>query len=412
MSRQADQIRKAINKKQKKVKANIVFPTGSDLLDIVVSGGQGEGYPGGRIINIVGDKSSGKTFLACEIIAASRYKYKNRLEWDYDDCESGFTFDTRHIYGFEIMPSDVSKRRRSQTVEEAYCNIRDFFERLKAGQLGIYVLDSLDGLTSDESNGLAEERFKSFKTNKKFDKGSYKMGKAKYLSQEFFPQLADLLEKKNGLLIIISQVRDNVDPMSFERYSRTGGKAMDFYCHTVLWLAQVHKIKKRERAIGVTVKAKTTKSKTPRPYRELFFNLLFDYGIDNIGTNIDFLYDLLTNTGLLVKNASVRWGDKEGTLAELRQFLQAQNIERLYRKKVSPKLKRNEVAEWLENNENKAIVKAYHNEFGSVMNRDDMIAYIEKNSLQSELKRKVVEKWESIEESIRVKRAPKYGSVS
>ena len=79
--------------------------------------------------------------------------------------------------------------------------------------------------------------------------------------------------------------------MSFERYVRAGGKAMDFYCHSVLWLANIDKIKKKGRAVGITVKAKTTKSKTPRPFREMYFELRFDYGLDDTSTCVDFLFD-------------------------------------------------------------------------------------------------------------------------
>lgn len=407
-TKQNEQIRNALVKKKRKEKQVIYMPTGCDLLDLVVGAGQGEGYPSGKIINAVGDKSSGKTFLACEVIAACKNKFGNKLKWIYDDCESGFSFDTERLYGFEIMPKKVEERTKSESVEEAYCNIRKFAEGLSKEQFGIYIVDSLDGLTSEESDELADERFKAFKSNAKFKKGSYKMGKAKYLSQEFFPQLADLIEKKNMLLIIISQVRDNIDPMSFDRYARAGGKAMDFFCHTVLWLANVHRLKRKGRAVGVTIKAKTTKSKTPRPYREVFINLLFDYGIDNISTNVDFLYDFLTNTGLLGKNCNAQWEGKECNLRNLKQFLIDNKIEDYYRQNVFKKLKVDEVVEWLSNNENIRLKNKYAKEFCAQMSRDDLIQFIYENKLEETLKRKVVEKWEMIETSVRTNRLPKY----
>lgn len=332
------------------------IPTGSDLLDEVVGGGESFGYPIGKIINLVGDKSTGKTFLACEIIAAAKAKYSTKLKWKYDDSESGFSFNTKKLYGFEIMPMNKKERIKSATVEDLYCNVRKFAEKLLSDQFGIYVVDSLDGVGSKENDKLADEQYNTFnkaKTGK--EKGSYKMGKAKYLSTTFFPKLADLIESKNILLIIISQVRVNLDPFSFEKYSRAGGKAMDFYCHTVLWLAQVRKIKRKERAVGVVIKAKTTKSKTARPYRETFISLLFDYGIDNITSDIDFLYDFLTPMGMLVKNAKGVW-----------------------------------------------------EEDGPNLTRVHLIEYIEENNLQKELTRRTVAKWETIENSIKTNRKPKY----
>ena len=68
-------IEKTILHKEKESKSRICFPTGSDLMDIQVGGGVTKGYPAGRIINIVGDKSSGKTFMAIEVIVAAYYKY-------------------------------------------------------------------------------------------------------------------------------------------------------------------------------------------------------------------------------------------------------------------------------------------------------------------------------------------------
>jgi len=353
-------IEKTILHKEKESKSRICFPTGSDLMDIQVGGGVTKGYPAGRIINIVGDKSSGKTFMAIEVIVAAYYKYKERMKWVYDDCESGFSFDTKKLYGVEIMPLDQKKRTKSKTVESAYCNIRLFLESLKDNELGIYVIDSLDSLNDKEGEKIADEQFTKFKKRKLSpqekedkEKGSYRMAKPKYLSNTFFPSLSDLIEKKNALLIIISQVRCNLDPMSFEKYTRAGGKAMDFYCHTVLWLASVEDIIKKGIPVGAVTKAKNAKSKTPRPRRSVFVKLLFDYGIDNIQSNVDYLYDILTPRGKLIKNPSGEWD-------------------------------------------------------GENMSRLNLIKYIEEHKLEKELKKRTAEKWEAIEESVKSKRTPKY----
>ena len=359
MNKEITNIEKAIlDKKVKKPPVNR-YLTGSELLDLLVGGGEGLGYPLGKVINIVGDKSSGKTFLTCEIVAAAHYKYLDKLKWVYDDCESGFSHNTKKLYGFPIMPLDEKKRIKSPTVEEAYCNVRNFFEKLSDNEFGIYVIDSLDGLDSKEGKTLADEQFKNFKKKSEGQKeeklsGSYRMGKAKYLSQTFFPGLADLIEKKNGMLVIVSQVRTNLDPFSFEKYSRAGGKALDFFCHTVLWLANVNKITNKNIPIGITVKAKNTKSKTPRPYRECYLKLFFEYGLDDITTNIDYLYDFLTPKGQLIKNPKGQWDELE------------------------------------------------------TMSRKDLIDNIEKNNLQKELRKKVRDKWEDIENSVKLNRKPKY----
>ncbi len=76
--------------------------TGSDLFDLVGGGG----LPWGKIVNIVGDNSTGKTLLASEIIAAAHKKYGEDLVWHYDDAEAGYSFDSKTIWGIDIVADD------------------------------------------------------------------------------------------------------------------------------------------------------------------------------------------------------------------------------------------------------------------------------------------------------------------
>jgi hypothetical protein len=165
-------------------------------------------------------------------------------------------------------------------------------------------------LSSNAGQERADESYKAHKAGKKLEKGSYQMDSAKFLSQEFFKNITDLTEQNHVLLIIISQVRDKIGAM-FPTQTRSGGRALDFYAHTALWLATVSKIKRRERDVGVVVLAKTKKSKTPRPFRECLFTLLFDYGLDDVGSNIDYLFDLRAEDGKLLASAkNIIWNEK------------------------------------------------------------------------------------------------------
>jgi len=327
------------------------FRTGSLLLDLVVGGGVGLGLPAGKIINIVGDKSSGKTFLACEIVANAYHTYKDKVKFVYDDAESGFGFNTKDLYGFDIEEFKI----KSRTVEELFCNVKDFINKLKKEEVGIYVLDSLDGLSSSQLIEIGEERFKAFKQEKDYDKGSYQMEFAKFLSQEFFRNLTAEIDEKNILLIIISQIRTDISPMSFKKWTRAGGKALDFYAHTVLWLKSLRTIEKKGADIGVIIQAKTEKSKTPRPYRQCLFPVYFNYGIDNIGSCIDYLYSLRSDkTGeLLSKKEKIIWEEQEFT-------------------------------------------------------RDSLISFIEDNDLVSDLEQMVIDKWEQEEKDRLIDRKKKY----
>ena len=384
----------------------IYFPTGCDLLDLVVGGGMGCGFPSGKVVNLVGDKSSGKTFLACELIAAAFQKYGDELKWNYDDAESGFTFDTKRMYGIEIMPQDPEKRVKSRTVEEMFCNYRLFLQSLGEDEVGIYVVDSLDGLTSEENEKRGEARLKAFQEGKEFKQGSYQMGAAKFLSQEFFKGITEETEKKKCLLVIISQVRENIEPFGFEKYVRSGGKALDFYAHTVLWLAYMKKITRKDRTVGVVVKAKTTKSKTPRPFRECIFTLLFDYGLDNIGTSIDFLFDFRTETGMVKSNASAVWQGVDETLANLTEFIEQQNKMDEYKAEQGTVSKKRILA-YLDEHDGE-LGEARRKFFGMPMKRDELIAFVEKEKLQNVLRERVLLKWEEIECSILTNRQPKY----
>lgn len=392
---------------------NIYLSTGCKVLDMVVGGAKGVfGFPSGKFVNIVGDRSSGKTFLCNEIIASAYHKYNKKLKWMYDDCESGYSFDSLSMYGFNIIDEDSV---HSTTVEEAYCNIKNFTDSVKDGQLGIYVLDSLDGLTSKEQDDRADERVKAFNKGKEFDKGSYGMGKAKYLSQEFFPQLCSIIQDKNVLVIIVSQVRDNVEMFSFEKYSRAGGKAMDFYAHTVLWLATRKKIMKKdsegkERSIGVVCEAKTSKSKTPRPFRTCMFTFLYDYGLDDIGSSLDYLFDLRTEKGELNIDAkSVCWSEGEKlTKVALKKWARETSIGDNTILSLFENSKYEDLVDFVSANEE--VKPLFASKFGERMSRDELITYIEDNNLEEELSNRVVEKWERSEESVKTNRVKKYSS--
>lgn len=395
----------AKDKKEKK----IFFPTGCNLLDLVVGGGEGYGYESGHIINVVGDKSSGKSGIAIEQIAATKSVFKEKLKYKYDDAESGFTFNTDDLYGFKI------EKERSDTVEKWYGNTRQFFESLKKNEIGIYILDSLDGLSSKEMEKRANDRFKAFKKGKEYDEGSYQVGKAKFLSQEFFPHITGLIEDKKAFLVIISQTRDKIGSM-FKTKTRAGGKALDFYSHTILWLREICKIEKKNRVTGIIIEAYTKKNKTARPFRKCRFIFLFDYGIDNTGSNVDYLFDLRTDTGLLKKSAEHIQFENNKKIINIKNMISFLKENKEWCNKyenddpangLKGEDKINSIIEWIQ--KNKDIKKEYDKIFGSTMTRNELINWIEQDENRiKELTKRVREKWEMIEQEIKTKRIKKY----
>jgi recombination protein RecA len=325
-----EEIVQSVEENQNSYKPPLIVPTGSTILDLVVGGG----FPFGKMINIIGDSSSGKTYLALEMLATTQKKYGNKLKWFYDSAEDGFSFDTDSMYGFSVLPED---NKRSFTIEEFGANLKTELNKIKDDEILIYILDS-------------KERQAAIEAGKDYDKGSYKMEKQKFTSEFFRLRVNDIADK-NCLLVILSQVRMKIDAMFGEKYSRSGGKALDFYSYINLWLSECQKQKQKDRVTSVTIKAKTKKAKIKTPFREGFIELVFDYGIDNVKGNINFLYDLKTPTG--------------------------KNVDGYNKKKL----------EW---DEEEYTVKK-------------LIEHIESNDLETELENRVIQKWNDIEESIKTK---------
>ena len=307
----------------------LLLPTGSTVLNLTVGGG----YPVGKIINIVGDKSTGKTLFAIELIACARKLFGKKLKWFYDDAETGFSFNTKEMYGFDIVAED---KDCSTTIEEFDANLTKQLNKLKKDDILIYVLDSLDGLTAEDEIKVYEEQTKALEQGKKA-KGTYGLTKQKALSR-FFRIKNRAIKDHNCLLVIISQVRSNIGFSFGPKFTRTGGKALDFYASIILWLAEVEKHKKKGRATGVCVKAKATKVKIGKPFRECYVELLFDYGIDDITSSLNFLYDLKTDTGKnKTRKQKVKWDDADYSIKRLIKYIEEENLEQELKQRVIDK---------------------------------------------------------------------------
>jgi len=273
--------------------------TGSILLNLAASQkARNGGWARGRIINIVGDGSSGKSLSAIEALAQAYYhptlestifkKPETRI-FKYWNREIVMDFPLEAMYKQKFVDA-VEWSDKCETVEQWGRDVLRSVSALRPGEFFIGVADSLDSMDSEEGKERLE---KSIRTDKPLD-GSYGTGKAKFLSASFFTRLCLEMQDKDATLILISQVREKIDAMAFgEKYYRSGGKALDFYTHQVPWLAQIGKLsnkyEEKSRAYGVKVKARFKRNKTALPFREVEFNILFDYGIDDIGGMVDFL---------------------------------------------------------------------------------------------------------------------------
>lgn len=250
-----------------------LFGSGCTLLDCIIGGG----YPLGRIVNLVGDKSTGKTLLALEAAANFANLYPSG-KIIYNESESAFDRGYAAALG---MPVDrVDFVEDCFTVEDFYEHLTATLEAMDKDTKALYILDSLDALSdrAELDRGIGE--------------GSYGANKAKKTS-ELFRRLVQRLEDRSVCLIIISQVRDNIGVTFGKQTKRSGGRALDFYASQVVWLSQIGKTTKQskgvKRTIGVSVRAKCEKNKIGLPYRDCDFPIRFGYGIDNEEASLSWL---------------------------------------------------------------------------------------------------------------------------
>jgi recombination protein RecA len=246
--------------------------TGCELLNCTVGGG----WPLGRVVNIVGDKSTGKTLMAIEAMANFRLQYP---EGKTEYCETEAAFDDEYAAALGLDMTEVG-RSECETVEDLFDKMTKFIDDVGPEGRGLYIVDSLDALSdkAEQGRGIADS--------------TYGASKPKQLGQ-LFRRLIKPLEKSNVLVIIISQVRDAIGVSFGEKHTRSGGRALDFYASQIVWLANLGQIKKTinktQRTIGVTIKAKVKKCKIGLPFRECSFDIIFGYGIDDVGANLDYL---------------------------------------------------------------------------------------------------------------------------
>jgi recombination protein RecA len=249
--------------------------TGARVLDSIFGGG----YVLGRMANLVGDKSTGKTLLAIEACANFVNTYPNGTI-RYAEAESAF--DVRYAEALGMPVASVTFAENITTVEDFFEDIEKVCTESK-GQPILYILDSLDALSD-----RAEK-------DRKIDEGSYNMQKPKLLGQ-LFRRKIQVLEKSSVCLIIISQIRDKIGVTFGETKTRSGGKAMDFYASQVVWLSEIQKLKrtidKVERVIGIQVRAMCKKNKIGLPFRSCEFPLIFGYGVDDLTANVEWLIEV------------------------------------------------------------------------------------------------------------------------
>lgn len=260
-------------------KVNINFvSSGCALLDCALGGG----FALGRTANVVGDKSTAKTGTATEVMINFTMAYPDG-NVAYREAEAAWDDDYARAMGLPIDKIDFGDPEKPIITIEDF--IRDFEsfvdQQLKKKKPGLYILDSLDSISDDEE------------MDSDISKGTYGMVKAKKLSI-MFRKMTRKQEQANVMLLIVSQVRENIGAGLFgEKYKRSGGKALDFYCSQVVWLANMGMLKrsinKVERPYGIKLKASIKKNKVAMPFREAQFTFEFGFGTNDLLASVTWL---------------------------------------------------------------------------------------------------------------------------